>query len=242
MSGEPAELDAGLDEAMLDQTIGEVYHGYRGPQQPASRAFRPPISVAVNRQTGSRGRAVAQRAAELLGFAFFGPEALDFASQDPAGSNSGYEFDSRAVEWVERRMADLHRDSPLATHAEMHGLVQLMVELGAIGGNVLMGKGCVLALPAESTVRVRLIAPEADRIAYVAQWERFTAVAAQSHIREREQSRRNFHLEKFGVDPDPEWHYDMVLNTSEMGVEACAQLIVAAVKLKNDPPAEGEAP
>jgi len=236
MSGESAELDSGLDEA----TIGEVYHGYRGAVQPTSRSFRPPISVAVNRQTGSRGRSVAQRAAELLGFAFFGPEALDFASQDPAGSNSGYEFDPRAVEWVERRMADLRRDSPLASHPEMSGLVRLMVELGAIGGNVLMGKGCVLALPAESTVRVRIVAAESDRIAYVAQWERFTAVAAQAHIREREQARRNFHLEKFGVDPDPEWHYDMVLNTSELGVESCAQLIVAAVKLKNDPPADGD--
>jgi hypothetical protein len=236
MTGEPAELDSTLDEV----SIGEVYHGYRGPQRPTSRAFRPPISVAVNRQTGSRGRAVAQRAAELLGFAFFGPEALDFAAQDPAGSNSGYEFDPRAVEWVNRRMADLDRESPLSSHPEMAGLVRLMVELGAIGGNVLMGKGCVLALPAESTVRVRLIAPEADRIAYVAQWERYTPIAAQAHIREREESRRNFHVEKFGVDPDPAWHYDMVLNTSELGVEACAQLIVAAVRLKNDPPADGE--
>lgn len=240
MSGEPVELDSSVDFGIDDASIGEVYHGYRGPQKPASRAFRPPISVAVNRQTGSRGRAVAQRAAELLGFAFFGPEALDFASQDPAGSNSGYEFDPRAIEWVERRMADLHRESPLSTHPEMTGLVRLMVELGAIGGNVLMGKGCVLAMPAESTVRVRLVAPEADRVAYVAQWERFTSLAAQTHIREREQARRNFHLEKFGVDPDPAWHYDMVLNTSELGVEACAQLIVAAVRLKNDPPSDGD--
>src|SRR4029079_7627993 len=143
MTGESADLEARPD----DPIIGEVYHGYRGPQRSTTRAFRPPISVAVNRQTGARGRAVGQRAAELLGFAFFGPEALDFASQDPAGSNSNYEFDPRAVEWVDRRMADLHRDSPLAEHPEMTGLVKLMVELGAIGGNVLMGKGCVLALP-----------------------------------------------------------------------------------------------
>jgi hypothetical protein len=234
MTGESAELDPGIGDPLL----GEVYHGYRGPQDSGKRAFRPPISVAVNRQTGSRGRAVAQRAAELLGFAFFGPEALDFAAQDPAGSNSGYEFDPKAVEWVDRRMADLHRDSPLSSHPEMTSLVKLMVELGAIGGNVLMGKGCVLAMSAESTVRIRVVAPEADRIAYVAQWERFTYSVAEAHVRERERARRNFHLEKFGVDPDPDWHYDMVLNTSELGVEACAQLVAAAVRLKHDPPEE----
>ena len=231
MTGKPVEVDAEYD----DPVIGEVYHGYRGPQ-PKDRAFRPPISVAVNRQTGARGRAVAQRAAELLGFAFFGPEALDFAAQDPAATNSGYDFDPRAVEWVDRRMADLWRDSPLGGHPEMTEIVRLMVELGAIGGSVLMGKGCVLALPSESTVRVRLVAPEADRVGYVAQWERFTYAAAQAHVSERDEARRNFHVEKFGVDPDPAWHYDLVLNTSELGVEGCAQLIVAAVRLKNDPP------
>jgi hypothetical protein len=234
MSKEPTELDVGFGDA----PVGEIFHGYRGPLQPESSPFRPPISVAINRQTGSRGRAVAHRAAELLGFAFFAPEALEFAAQDPSGSNSAYDFDSRAIAWIDNRMADLVRECPLETHPLMHGIVRLMVELGAIGGNVLMGKGCVLALPAESTVRVWLVAPEDDRIAYIAQWERFTHAQALTHVREREQARRNFHLEKFGLDPDSACRYDMTLNTSELGVEACAQLIVAAVKLKNDPPEE----
>jgi hypothetical protein len=234
MTREPTEIDVGLD----DPVAGEIFHGYRGPTPDSSSPFRPPLSVAINRQTGSRGRAVGQRAAELLGFAFFGPESLDFAATNPAGSNSGYDFDPRAVTWVEQRMADLLRESPLGSHPEMLALVRLMVELGAIGGNVLMGKGSVLALPAESTVRVRLVAPEVDRIAYIAQWERFTHAAALSHVREREHARRNFHLEKFGLDPDSACQYDMTLNTSELGVEACAQLIVAAVRLKNDPPEE----
>lgn len=234
MAMEPTGSDVGLGDA----AVGEIFHGYRGPLKPEARPFRPPISVAINRQTGSRGRAVAQRTAELLGFAFFGPEALDFAAQDPAGSNSGYDFDARASEWIERRMSDLLRDSPLETHPAMHAITRLMIELGAIGGNVLMGKGCVIALPAESTVRVWLVAPEDDRVAYIAQWERYTHAQALSHVREREQARRNFHLEKFGLDPDSACRYDLTLNTSELGVEACAQLIVAAVKLKNDPPEE----
>jgi cytidylate kinase len=208
-----------------------VFHGYRGPE-PANEPFTPPLTIVINRQTGARGRAVAERVAELLGFTFISPESLELFAEDPLARSRMDDLPAAAEYWVEERKADLAVSSPVATHPEMLALVRVILEIGAAGSSVLMGKGASAVLPSSSTLNARLVAPEVDRIAYVAQWERLSPEAAAQYVSEREEGRRQYMLGKFGIDPETLDQYSLLLNTSDLGVETCSQLIALAARTR----------
>jgi cytidylate kinase len=216
-----------------------VFHGYRGPE-PASEPYTPPLTIVVNRQTGARGRAVAERVAEILGFTFVSPESLELLAEDPLARSRMDDLPEGAEGWVEERTADLAVNSPVATHPEMLALVRVILEIGAAGSSVLMGKGASAVLPPSSTLNVRLIAPEVDRIAYIAQWERLSPEGAAQYMREREEGRRQYMLGKFGIDPEFLAQYGLLLNTSELGVETCAQIVALAARKRMDSTEEFE--
>ncbi|HVJ79876.1 MAG TPA: cytidylate kinase family protein, partial [Planctomycetia bacterium] len=141
------------------------------------------------------------------------------------------ELPPEAVGWCEQRFARLSR-KPIARHPEMAALVRTILEIGAGGRAVLLGKGAAAVLPRRTTLHVRLLAPEKDRIAYVAQWERMSPAEAEEHVRQREKDRRKYLIGKFGVDPDVASQYDLSLNTSTLGVELCAELIAVCARAR----------
>jgi cytidylate kinase len=216
--------DSGAASAM-------VLHGFRPDAAPAE-AFTPPLTIALARQTGARGRAVAERVAEILGFTFYSPEAIDLAADDPGAQLALEELPPQAVGWCEERFNRLSR-KPVARHPEMSALVRTILEIGAGGRAVLLGKGAAAILPKRTTLHVRLLAPENDRIAYVAQWERMSPAEAEVHVRQREKDRRKYMTGKFGVDPDVASQYDLSLNTSTLGVELCAEVIAACARVRD---------
>jgi cytidylate kinase len=87
-------------------------------------------------------------------------------------------------------------------------------------------------LPAESTLNVRVLAPLRDRVAYLAQWLRLTEEEAAERVRLRDQRRREFLAAHFGAQPDDPYQYDLLLNSSLLGEELCAELIVQAVRAR----------
>ena len=107
-----------------------------------------------------------------------------------------------------------------------------MLALGAQGEAIMLGRGAGLLLPAATTLNVRLVAPHADRVAYMSQWLRLTEEEAAEQVRSRDQRRADFLLTHFHQKAGDVHRYDMVLNTSLLGEECCADLIVHAAKAK----------
>ena len=64
-----------------------VFHGYRPPPDPDD-PFCPPLTVTISRETGSRGREVARRVADLLSWQLVNQETLEYITHN-AGSDSG---------------------------------------------------------------------------------------------------------------------------------------------------------
>jgi hypothetical protein len=79
---------------------------------------------------------------------------------------------------------------------------------------------------------VRLVAPLADRVAYMSQWLRLTLDEAGEQVRLRDARRNEFIEGRFGKQPTDPHHYDLLLNSSLLGEELCAELIVQAARAK----------
>ena len=111
-------------------------------------------------------------------------------------------------------------------------LARAILALAAQGGVVLIGRGAGLLLPAETTLHVRVLAPLADRIAYISQWLRLTDEEAAERVRLRDARRAEFLATHFHRQPGDTHQYDLLLNSSLLGEEMCADLIAAAARAK----------
>jgi len=216
-----------MSESVMEQ--GPL-HGFRGDTAPADGDRWPSgLTVAVSREWGARGGSIARRVGRKLGWQVVDQDLLDYLTQDEAAFQ---ELSAAAREWADERLDQLLRAKVLTTDPSVVNLARAVLLLGAQGEMVMVGRGAGYILPPPTTVHVRIVAPEADRIAYMSQWLRLTTEEAAVEVRQRDERRSDFlarHLSRQASDPYP---YDLVLNTSRLGEEQSAELIAQAVRGK----------
>jgi len=94
-------------------------------------------------------------------------------------------------------------------------------------------------LPPEFGLRVRMVAPRGLRVAALADREGLDLRAAGDRLDEVDASRADFvrrHYRTKAADPH---HYDLVIDTARLGIDAAADLIHRALELRG---LTGEAP
>jgi cytidylate kinase len=111
-------------------------------------------------------------------------------------------------------------------------LARVVLALGSAGRAVLIGRGAHFILPRQTTLAVRLVAPLEERIAYMRQWLRLTEEEAAERVRVRDSRRTEFLATHFHKDPADVYQYDLVLNSSRLGEDACAELIAQAARAR----------
>lgn len=204
-------------------------HGYRGDAAPPPRPPKPKgLTVAVSRQAGARGGNVGRRAAQLLGWQAFDQEALDYLTRDDTARDELlHDLPAGAREWAAAQATRLSigRDWRPPT-ADM---VRLILTLAARGEVVIIGRGAGFLLPPATSVHARVVAPLAEREAYLADSLRLSPAEAAAEVADRDRRRERFVASVVDVDPADVAGYDLVLNTGRLGEYAAAGLIVQAV-------------
>jgi len=222
------------DELELPRLAGETpLHGYRG-NRPDERAGLPAaLTIAISREVGARGSTIAQRAGAKLGWQVYPQDLLEFVTQDAAARQEVFQsLPAGAAAWADAELERLARAEAISSNPSIVELARVLLHLGARGEAILVGRGAGCILPPRSTLNVRLAAPVEDRIAYMAQWLRLTDEEAVEHVRRLDQRRAEFVRTHFHRDPADVHQYDLVLNSSLLGEERCAELIVHAANLK----------
>jgi cytidylate kinase len=207
-------------------------HGFRGhavgePSLPRA------LTIAISREAGARGGTIAKRAAEKLGWQVFSQELLEYISQEGAFRQEVLDnLAPAATAWVEDQLERLLREQNLSRNPTILQLARMVLSLGVQGEAILLGRGAGCILPRPSTLHVRFVAPLEDRIAYMSQWLRLTEEEAAEQVRKRDHRRAEFISTHFHRKPSDVHQYDLVLNSSCLGEDACAELIVLAAKAK----------
>jgi hypothetical protein len=210
-------------------------HGFRGdPAEVAPAPYPKALTVAVSREAGARGGAVARKVGELLGWQVYDQEVLDYLLGDDAGRGRLVaDLPAAARGWADAHLGRLRRDGRIGPGADADGLVRLLLAIAAGGDAVVVGRGAGHLLPAETTLHVRVVAPFEDRVGYAAQLLRLTREEAAAEVRSRDDRRALFLARAVGRDPSDLSAYDLVVNTSRLGVEGAAQVVAAAVRAKH---------
>jgi hypothetical protein len=230
-----------MTESHADQDVSwprpvpeSPHHGFRG-EGPTAAIIPADVTIAVSREVGARGGSLGRRVARRLGWEIYGEELLEYIARDPASrAELMQRLSADSAAWVEVRVQQLLRGQELSQNPAILNLARVILALGATGRSILIGRGAGYVLPPETTMHVRVVAPLADRVAYLAQWLRLTVDEAAEQARLRESRRQEFlstHFHQRSAEPH---QFDMVLNSTSLGEELCAELIIQAVKARQE--------
>jgi len=215
------------------ETPRHGFQGNRGQKVPAVPKVPAALTIAISREAGARGGTVSRRVGKKLGWQVYNQELLEYVAQEGAFRQDVVEnLSPAAAVWAEECLQALLREQNLSQHPSIVNLARVVLALGAQGEAVLIGRGAGCILPPESTLNVRIVAPLADRIAYMSQWLRLTVDEAAEQVRLRDNGRAEFISTHFHRQPSDIYQYDLLLNSSLLGEDLCVELIVQAARAK----------
>ncbi|MCX7701109.1 MAG: cytidylate kinase-like family protein [Gemmataceae bacterium] len=210
-------------------------HGYAGDRGESAAATLPLApSIAISREAGARGTAIARRIGERCGWLVCDREMLGYTAQDPSAVSSLLaELPLETTRWIDEQLERLQRGGLATLDADDEPVARLILALAAKGEVVFVGRGAGYLLPRESTLHVQLIAPLDDRVAYLSQLLRLTFEEAQREVATRDAQRRDYIQRRFRPGDAPT-AFDLILNSSALGSETCVELILAAMMAKSN--------
>jgi hypothetical protein len=229
---QPPEL---LDVGRIPTEEMPPRHGFQGDRGAiASRPSAPlGLSIALSRESGARGGTIGRLVAKRLSWQVYDQELLEYMSQDTLARQGLCDSLSPAcLTWVEERLAQLRDSVGLGADEAVLNLARLVLALAAQGEVVLIGRGTGSVLPRLTTLNVRVVAPLPERVAYMGQWLRLSTAEAAERVRQRDTQRSEFVMKHYRSSPADVHQYDMVLNSSLLGEEACAELVAQAARLR----------
>jgi cytidylate kinase len=207
----------------------------RYTQSAPPRRVKPPLSIALSRQAGSRGAEVARAVGERLGWPVYDQELLRrIAAEKGLQARLLEMLDERHMSWLEEMAASFCLCEASHEGSYLRSLLQLFAALGEAGHCIIVGRGSPQVLPAASTLRVRIIAARADRIAEIERRRQLSWAEAEKWVDRSDGERKQFVQHYFRTDPNDPLGYDLVLNTSKLSVSTCADLIVQAARAADD--------
>jgi cytidylate kinase len=190
-----------------------------------------PFTIALSRQVGARGTTVASAIGERLNWPVYDQELLVRIAQEmKLRVDLLKSVDERNNSWLLECVQAFATVPQVSASAFVLRLIETVLSLGAHGECVIVGRGATHILPAATTLRVRLVAALKDRIEFMRQERGLSLEEAKRYVDRVEQERVAFIKDHFQHDPTDPLHYDLVLNSSRLSVDECADLVVRAVQ------------
>jgi cytidylate kinase len=215
---------------------------YKQGLEHAEAHEQPAFAITISREPGSQGPLVARAVGQRLGWPVYDQELLDRVAQE-MGSHANLLklIDEKPIGWLEQAVVNLVGEYNLNQDTYMIHLIATVRGLGQQGRCVIVGRGTNFLLPAETTLRVRLVGDLKDRIAVARRIQNLSDKEAARWVERTSHERLDFVKRYFNKDAADPHHYDLILNTSHLSIEECADVIATAVhRLQARKPGEGK--
>ena len=186
-----------------------------------------PPYIAISREAGAGGSAVARRVGELLHWEVLNREILDdMADKFKLPRDMVGVVDQTTSNWI-IEVFGKWLDPRLVTRSEyiVH-LGQLVLLAAQHSSKVFVGRGAQYFLPADRGVSVFLVAPLAMRIERIREVHSCSEAEARRYIRDTDRIRRDLIKCHFNHEIGDPHLYDLVINRTHISLDAAAELVV----------------
>jgi cytidylate kinase len=223
------QVDETLFE-MVEENIKEWSARNRKSEAPR----RPMPVIAVSREAGSVGRAVADRLAKELGYRLYAEDVISLIAETAhVDESSVLVVDERGRSFVHDLLEELNRKYRFQSGEYFDALVKTIATINWHGGGVILGRGAAFMVRGQKgNLAVRFTAPLEWRIENMAKAAEITAAEARSRIHEIDSARRAFIRNYFSADIDDPRNFDLVINNEFMDVEDSVAVIRAVLESK----------
>ncbi len=189
--------------------------------------------ITLSREFGALGAAMGRLVADKLGFSFWDQEIVH-AIVEYTGAQEALlaSLDERTRNAVEDVVSENLGGAVGTTGEYVRQVARVVRAIERHGGAVIIGRGAYFIVAPEAALRVRVVCPQALRIARFAEREGLDKREAERKVRQVERERRAFNKRHYGKEVGDPLHYDVVVNTGWTSHEAAADVVVAAYRAK----------
>lgn len=189
----------------------------------------PRMTIAVSRERGAGGGSVARMLSQRLDWPLYDRELMEHISKKSGIQQDLLtELDESRPTWFSEIIKSLGTERQMTAAGYAALLHKLVAALYMRGNCIVLGRGAAQILPADHTLRVRLIAPHEHRVDRVA--EQFAnRNEAIKHVKQVDHDRAIFVKEYFHKDVNNSHDYDLTIDTSRFDLIACCELIERAL-------------
>ncbi len=186
--------------------------------------------LTISRQHGARGEEVGKLLANRLDFDYWDREVLHAMAEHAHVSETLLEsLDEHPKDTISEMVRAIWNSAEPSQSDYMNELHRQVRDIAHDGHAIIMGRGSQLIVAPRSALRVRLVAPLDDRVVNLAQQSGATTLQARSEIARIDQIHADFIRENWSKSIDDPTLYDLVGNTSALGVEGTANIIIKAL-------------
>lgn len=191
----------------------------------------PKFTVALSRLRGARGSELAAEVGKLLKWPVYDRDLVEKIVEDSGVKAALAEtLDERRTSWVTDCLEAFAGAPTMSESQFAFRLAHVLMSLAAHGECIIVGRGAGFLLPEETTLRVGVVAPLAQRVARVQQQEQLTQREAARQVKRIDEQRAAFVVDHFHKDPRDVEQYDLVLNTERLSLKHAAELIAETLR------------
>jgi cytidylate kinase len=219
------------EKISIKQFVGNQVKKWERMYSQAGRQAEPRLpTITLNMEPGSGGSILAQKIAERLDFDLFNREIVEAIAKSSEIRETVIEtLEKDRLSGMEDFIASLVKDYYIHPDLYLEHLLKVINTIAKHGRAVIVGRGANFILPAHEIFSVRVIAPLEIRIRNVALNYKVAEEEAKRRIIQRESRRKAFVRHSFNADISDPLHYDMVINTGKMNIDAAVEAVIAAV-------------
>jgi cytidylate kinase len=197
-----------------------------------SEEARWPV-ITVSREPAAGGSTLARAVAERLGFACWDQELLArIAEQSAVVESVLAAVDERVSSSVHEFVRSLVVGDGYGQDEYRANLTKVMGSIALAGAAVVVGRGGQFILGAERALRVRVVCPRDERARRLAARDGLSEAEAARRVRDLGASIATFMRHHFGQDVTDPHHYDVIVNSGTLSLDAATELVIGAYRAK----------
>ena len=215
----------------LDQIVGEQIANWqrRRIEQKKTDSHRPIPCITISRDPGSGGDEVARHLAKDLEMDLMGVKIIQQIAERADVSEKVIEsLDEKGVRLRDSWIDSLFRTRHIWPDEYLGYLSKVVGTIGKQGNAIIMGRGGQFILPPEEAFRIRITALREIQIRNVMRSKNVDFETSERYVYKTEADRNAFHCKYFRADWENPIYYDLIVNTSHMGIEGAVAAVKAA--------------
>jgi cytidylate kinase len=186
--------------------------------------------ITISRTAGSGGRTLATSLSERLDIALHDQSLVDRIARDRNLERSVVsQLDESAVSQAELWVKGVLNKRIFMKDEYHTALVKIVTNLAAAGDVLFLGRGAHLILRDKATLRLRVVASWATRLARIMERTGLSRAEARALLEETDRNREEFIRKVFKVDSNAPENYDLVINSDHMKPECMLEMVTLAL-------------